>query len=106
MGSRRRAHHRRVEAERQAGVEATAMRIGQEQQQKQYQAMIDALRPEAAVDIDRGPRPIQSTIDDTRGGVRTQRSRRQTVGGLSKGVAALRIPLNLGGLSGGGLNIG
>ncbi len=106
MGAPRRAHHRAEEAKREAGIQATAMRIAQERQQKEYQAMIDALRPEAAVDIDRGPRPIQSTIDDTRGGVRTQRSRRQTVGGLSKGVAALRIPLNLGGLSGGGLNIG
>ena len=101
-----RADHPAEDAKREAGIQATAMRIAQERQQKEYQAMIDALRPEAAVDIDRGPRPIQSTIDDTRGGVRTQRSRRQTVGGLSKGVAALRIPLNLGGLSGGGLNIG
>ena len=106
MGASRRAHHRAEEAKREAGIQATAMRIAQENQQKEYQRMISALKPEAAVDIERPPRPIPSTIDDTRGGVRSKRSRRQTVGGLSKGVAALRIPLNLGGLSGGGLNIG
>ena len=105
MGSRRRAHHRRVEAERQAGIEATAMRIAQENQQKQYQAMIDSLKPKAAVP-DQAPRPVQSTIDMTRGGVRTARSARQTVKGLSRGLAALRIPLNIGGGTGGGLNIG
>ena len=105
MGSRRRAHHRRVEAERQAGIEATAMRIAQENQQKQYQAMIDSLKPKAAVP-DQAPRPVQSTLDMARGGVRTARSTRRTVKGLSRGLAALRIPLNIGGGTGGGLNIG
>lgn len=105
MGSRRRAHHARVAAERQAGIEATAMRIAQENQQKEYQAMIDALKPKAQVP-DQAPRPIQSTLDLSRGGVRTARSTRSTVRGLSRGLAALRIPLNIGGGTGGGLNIG
>jgi hypothetical protein len=106
MGASRRAHHRAEEAKRAAGIEATAMRIAQENQQKEYQAMIDALKPQAAVDIARPPRPIQSTIDDARGGIRTARSTRGTVKGLSRGLAQLRIPLNIGGGAGGGLNIG
>ena len=104
MGAQRRAEHRRIEAERQAGIEATAMRIAQENQQKEYQAMIDALKPKAQVSD--APRPIQSTVDLSRGGVRTARSTRGTVTGLSRGIAALRIPLNIGGGTGGGLNIG
>jgi len=105
MGSRRRAHHARVAAERQANIEANAMRIAQENQQKEYQAMIEALKPKAQVP-DQAPRPIQSTLDLSRGGVRTARSARSTVSGLSRGLAALRIPLNIGGGTGGGLNIG
>jgi len=105
MGAQRRAHHARVAAERQAGIEATAMRIAQENQQKEYQAMIDALKPKAQVP-DAAPRPIQSTVDLSRGGVRTARSTRGTIKGLSRGLAALRIPLNIGGGTGGGLNIG
>ena len=42
----------------------------------------------------------------SRTGIRTARSARGTVKGLSRGLAALRIPLNIGGSSGGGLNIG
>ena len=103
MGAQRRQHHARVAAERQAGIDATAMRIAQEQEQAKYQAMIDALKPKAAVDTT--PKPIQSTIADSRTGVRTARSARTTTMGLGKGLAALRIPLNIGGGSGGGLNI-
>ena len=105
MGASRRAHHTRVGAERAAGIEATAMRIAQENQQKEYQAMIDALKPKAQVS-DSAPRPIQSTLDVSRGGVRTARSAKGTVRGLSRGLAALRIPLNIGSGAGGGLNIG
>lgn len=105
MGANRRAHHARVAAERQAGIEADAMRRAQEEQQRQYQAMIDALKPKAQVP-DQAPRPVQSTLDLSRGGVRTARSARGTAMALGKGLASLRIPLNLGGSSGGGLNIG
>ena len=105
MGASRRAHHRRVEAERQAGIEATAMRVAQERQQQEYQAMIDSLKPKATVP-DTAPRPVQSTLEMGRGGIKTARSARSTVRGLSKGLASLRIPLNIGGGTGGGLNIG
>ena len=107
MGASRRQHHRREEAKRQAGIDATAMRIAQEEASRRYKEQIDAMRAQAeAMRPDEPPRPIQSTLDSGRTGIRTARSARGTVKGLSKGLAALRIPLNIGGGSGGGLNIG
>ncbi len=107
MGAQRRQHHRRVEAERQAGIDATAARIAQEEAQARYQAQIDAMREQARSLIpEKAPQPIQSTIDASNVGIRTARSRRGTTAGLSRGIAQLRIPLNLGGASGCGLNIG
>lgn len=107
MGAQRRQHHRREEAKRQAGIDATAMRIAQEAAAARQRQQIDAMREMAqSMMPDEPPRPIQSTLDASRTGVRTARSTRGTVRGLSKGLAALRIPLNIGGGTGGGLNIG
>ena len=105
MGASRRAHHRQQEAMREANAEANRVRAAMEAQQSQYQAMIDALKPKAQVP-DAAPRPVQSTLDMSGGGIRTARSARGTVRGPSRGLAALRIPLNIGGGTGGGLNIG
>jgi hypothetical protein len=105
MGAQRRQHHRREAAKRQAGIDATAMRIAQEEARRRQQQEIDRMREFAAsLTPDEPPRPVQSTLDAARTGVRTARSRRGT--GLSRGLAALRIPLNIGGGTGGGLNIG
>ena len=104
MGAGRRQEHAREQAKRDAAAEANRMRALQEEQQKAYQSMIDALKPKAVVDTT--PKPIQSTLADTRTGVRTARSARQTTTGFARGLSALRIPLNIGGESGGGLNIG
>ena len=107
MGAQRRQHHKREEAKRQAGIDATAMRIAQEEARRRQQAEIDRMRAFAeSLTPDEAPRPIQSTLDASRTGVRTARSARGTVKGLSRGIAALRIPLNIGGGTGGGLNIG
>lgn len=107
MGAQSRQHHRREEAKRQAGIDATAMRIAQEAAAARQRQQIDAMREMAqSMMPDEPPRPIQSTLDASRTGVRTARSTRGTVRGLSKGLAALRIPLNIGGGTGGGLNIG
>ena len=107
MGAQRRQHHRRVEAQRQAGIDATAMRIAQEESQRRYQEQIAAMREQAQAMVpDEPPRPVQSTVAASRTGIRTARSARGTVRGLSRGLAALRIPLNIGGGTGGGLNIG
>jgi len=107
MGASRRQHHRRVEAERAAGIEATRIRMEQEAAQRAYEAQIQAMREQAqALTPDAPPRPIQSTIDAANVGIRTARSQRGTTAGLARGVASLRIPLNVGGTSGSGLNIG
>ena len=107
MGAQRRQHHRRQEAMRQATADMNAMRAAQEEQRRQFQLQIDAMREQTeAMMPDDPPRPIQSTVGASRTGIRTARSARGTVKGLSRGRAALRIPLNIGGGTGGGLNIG
>ena len=107
MGAQRRQHHKRVEAERAAGIEATRIRMEQEAAQRAYDAQIQAMREQAqALTPDRAPQPIQSTLSAANVGVRTARSARGTTTGLARGISQLRIPLNLGGSSGSGLNIG
>ena len=107
MGASRRQVHKREEAKRQAGIDATAMRIAQEAAAERQRQQIQSMRDLAeSMTPDAPPRPIQSTLDASRTGIRTARSTRGTVKGLSSGLAALRIPLNIGGGTGGGLNIG
>ena len=111
MGARRREHHRREEGMRAAGIEATRQRIQMENQQRAYQAQLQAQR-DAMLDQTRtmreatAPTSTLATLSAQNVGVRTARSARGTVRGLSKGLASLRIPLNIGGGTGGGLNIG
>jgi len=114
MGASRRQHHRQVAAERQAGIDATAARISAENQQRAFQAQLAAQRESmmaqtAAMREAMAP-DIRQTIGGTLSaqniGIRTARSQRGSVRGLSRGLAALRIPLNIGGGTGGGLNIG
>ena len=107
MGAARRQHHKRQEGMRAATAEADRIQAIQEESRRQFQLQIEAMRAQAeALTPDAPPRPIQSTVDASRTGVRTARSARGTVRGLSRGLAALRIPLNIGGGTGGGLNIG
>ena len=114
MGACRREHHRQEEAKRAAGIEATSRRIEMERQQREFQAQLaaqreammaqtKAMREALAPDINR---TVGGTLGAQNLGVRTARSTRQSVKGLSRGLAALRIPLNIGGGTGGGLNIG
>jgi hypothetical protein len=44
MGAQRRQHHRREAAKRQAGIDATAMRIAQEEARRRQQQEIDRMR--------------------------------------------------------------
>ena len=104
MGAQRRAHHRRVEAERAANAQAARFEAMMRQQEEANLRMANALKPD--FEELKPPRTVASTVGDTASNVRTARSARGTVKGLSKGLAALRIPLNIGGGTGGGLNIG
>jgi len=106
MGAQRRAHHAAVAAERQAGIEATRMRIEQEQAEQRMREMAEALKAQQALAQAPTRQPLATTLGETGGGVRTARTARSTTAGLARGVAALRIPLNVGGTSGSGLNIG
>ena len=108
MGAQRREHHRREQAKRDAAAQVAAM----EEQQRQFQeqlrvqresmmAQTEAMREAMAPNINVG-----GTLGAQNVGIRTARSKRSTVRGLSKGLAQLRIPLNIGGAAGSGLNIG
>ena len=107
MGAERRQHHAQQEAMRQATAERNAMeaqqRAFQQQLEAQRQAMLqqtEAMREATA------PTSLVSTLEAGNVGVRTRRSTQATTAGLARGIAQLRIPLNLGGTSGSGLNIG
>jgi len=104
MGARRRAHHRQQEAMRAATAEANRFESMMRAQEEANRRLADVLKPNVS-DL-AAPRTVASTLDTAAGGVRTARSAKGTVKGLSRGLAALRIPLNIGGGTGGGLNIG
>ena len=111
MGAGRRQHHRQEQAKRDAAAEANRMQAIMEEQQRamdeqlklQREAMMkqtEAMREAMAPDIRRTTGATQNV------GVRTRSSRRQTTSNIGKGISSLRIPLNIGGDTGTGLNIG
>jgi len=104
MGASRRAHHRQQEAMRAATAERDRFEAMMRQQEEANRRLAEALRPN--YEALKPPRTVASTLGDTASNVRTARSARGTVKGLSKGLASLRIPLNIGGGTGGGINIG
>ena len=102
MGAQRRQHHAQQEAMRAANAEANRFAALMRQQEEANLKLAEALKPDFSALEKKEPRTIASTGAD----VRTARSRRKTTTGLGKGVASLRIPLNVGGTTGSGLNIG
>ena len=104
MGAQRRQHHRQQEAMRAATAERNIFEAQQRAYEEQMRRQTEALLKQQ--ETYEPPQTIASTIESGRTGVRTARSTRGTTAGLSRGIAQLRIPLNLGGTSGSGLNIG
>ena len=104
MGAGRRQHHAQQEAMRRATAEANRFEAMMKAQEEANVKMAEALKPD--MDALKPPRTTASTVGLTGAGVRTARSARKTTTGIGKGLAALRIPLNIGGNVGGGLNIG
>jgi len=107
MGAERRRHHAQQEAMR----EATAARNAMDEQQRAFQKQLEIqreamLQQTEAMREALAPTSLISTLEAGNVGVRTARSTQATTAGLSRGIAQLRIPLNLGGTSGSGLNIG
>ena len=115
MGAQRRQHHAQEQAKRDAAAEANRMRSIMEQQQKaleeqlkiQREAMMkqtEAMREAMAPDI---RKTTGATLGAQNLGVRSSRSRRKaTAATVGRGISSLRIPLNIGGDTGTGLNIG
>ena len=112
MGAGRRQHHAQQAAMRAANEEANRQKAMMEAQQRameeqlklQREAMMQQtkeMREAMAPDIRTG-----ATLGAQNLGIRSARSQRRTVSNLGKGIASLRIPLNLGSQSGTGLNIG
>jgi len=104
MGAGRRAHHAQQEAMRAASAEADRFQAMLKAQEEANQKMAEALKPN--YDALKPPRTTASTVGRTGAGVRTARSARKTTTGIGKGLASLRIPLNIGEAPGGTLNIG
>jgi hypothetical protein len=104
MGSARRQHHAQQEAMRRATAEANRFESMMRAQEEANKKLAEALKPDLS--SLKPPRTTASTIGRTGAGVRTARSARKTTSGLGKGLASLRIPLNIGGDAGTGLNIG
>ena len=114
MGAGRRQHHRQEQAKRDAAAEANRMKAIMEEQQRamdeqlklQREAMMkqtEAMREALAPDI----RKTGATLGAQNLGVRSSRARRQaTAATVGRGISSLRIPLNIGGDTGSGLNIG
>jgi len=104
MGAGRRQHHAQQEAMRAANAEANRFEAMMRQQEEANKQLAEALKPDLSAL--KPPRTTASTVGQTGAGVRTGRSARKTTTGLGKGLASLRIPLNIGGQAGDGLNIG
>lgn len=101
MGNQRRiAQHAAEQAKRDASAAMA-------QQEASYREMLSMIpKTPKPSDYTPGPMSTRSSLDDTNSGVSTAKSKRKSTLNMNKGVASLRIPLNTGGSSGGGLNIG
>jgi len=108
MGAQRRAHHKQVQAQRDAAAEAARMTEALNVQQEAFRQQLEVQREAMMSQTESLREAITPPVATgaTGGEVRTARSKRATTTGMSKGIAALRIPLNIGGGSAGGLNIG
>jgi hypothetical protein len=99
-GGGRRAHHRKEEAKRQAGIEATAARMAMEAAEKRNEAMVEALKPEPEKYT---PPPVTTNAMLGVRGIKPKRGNKAGTLGARRGIASLRIPLNIG--QSGGTNI-
>jgi hypothetical protein len=109
MGATRRQHHAQQEAMRAATTEANRQKEMMEQQQKAFEEQLQLQRDAMMAQTEamrEAMAPVKTTGATKNVGVRTAQSQRKTVSGLGKGVSSLRIPLNVGGTTGSGLNIG
>jgi len=94
-GGGRRAHHKRVEAQREATRQANIYEDQLRQQESANQALIEGLKPKYT--------PPPTSVGAALGtqGVRPRKSRKASTLGAGRGISSLRIPLNVGAQAGG-----
>ena len=90
----------REEAKRQAGIDATAARMAMEAAERRNQSIADALKPEPETYT---PPPMTTNAMLGVRGVKPKRGPKAGTLGARRGIASLRIPLNIG--QSGGTNI-
>ena len=112
MGAGRREHHAQQNAMRAANEAANRQKEMMEAQQKAMEEQL-TLQREAMMKQTQAMREAMTPARTTGGtlgaqnlGVRSARSARQSTANIGRGIASLRIPLNVGGDTGSGLNIG
>ncbi len=111
MGAARRQHHAQQNAMRAANEEANRMAEMMRQQQEAERQRLEMMRQQmeaqtkAMLEASKAPTTVKSTIGAETGSVRTAASRRKSTVAMGSGAASLRIPLNIGGGSSGGLSI-
>ncbi len=101
-GAQRRQHHAQQEAmmEQQQRAMEAQLKAQREAMMAQTKAMTEAMAPDVR-------RTTGATVGAQNVGIRTGRSRRKaTAATAGRGISSLRIPLNIGGDTGSGLNIG
>jgi len=96
----RREHHARQEAMREATRRANEFEAQIRAAEERNKVMAEALRPEPAKYT---PPPVSTTASLGMRGVMPRQSRKSSKLGSRRGIASLRIPLNVGG--GGGTNV-
>lgn len=93
--------HQREEAKRQAAQQAAAYETALQAAEQRNTQTIESLKPKYT------PPPVGTgaAMQDNQG-VQRKKARKSSIVDASKGVASLRIPLNTGGTSGSGPNLG
>lgn len=94
-------HHRREEAKREAARVAASYEEALRVAEQRSAQTIEAMKPKYT------PPPVSTgaAMEDNQG-VQKKKSRKSSIIDASRGVSSLRIPLNTGGTSGSGPNLG
>jgi hypothetical protein len=102
-GGAKKAHHAKEEAKREANRQANEFAAQLEAQERANQAMIEALKPGEQKYT---PPPMSANAQLSTEGVRRRKAKKTSTLGARRGIAQLRIPLNVGQSSSGGTNVG
>jgi len=102
-GGGRREHHRREEAKREANRQANEFEAQLKAQREANERMVEALKPQEAKYT---PPPVSANAQLGSTGIRARKAKKTSTLGASRGIAQLRIPLNVGQSSSGGTNVG